>query len=434
MSLLLFFSQCVFPLIVIFSFFQKFYADCTEGEEFRGIITQLIKRYLLKCIPSLMLAMKSFYVDEKKIKIVEEVLNAFDVEYETSKTVGGEPACLVLRFWIWVAQCGHYYRAGAYEKALEYVEKALKHTPTIEMIYVLKARVLKKLGRVSEAVPQLETAAKMDMADRYLTNKLSKYLLRNGEWKRAETNYNTFTYRPQQETWWNIIDMQNMGYETELGDCLYRQGDVENALQVYLLVERHFQDVVEDSFDFHHYATKRTAIRSYLEMLRFMKTARNHRHYWNAAPKIIRCYLDIHRDGKEAIEARKLKEYAEHHESRYKQVAKELKEKELELKAPINFDAPLAAAEPFLTELLKYRSQHLPTQLLAVEYYTIKDQAVIALRNIKQALTLDGAKASTELKALAVKFFEAQKPKELHAAVKELLATEEKAVLAAFTC
>ena len=362
--------------------------------------------------------MKSYYQSEEKAQIIFQVLSEFKKEFDKKQTIDGTPANKNIKFWILLAFGAHFFRTKKFETALDYVEQARKHTPTIEIVYAHKARVLKKLGRFEEAAAEIETARKMDLADRYFNNKTAKYQMRAGKWLEAEETFTLFTYAKQHETWSTILEMQCMWYELELADCFYRKGDVEAALSRYLLVDRHFHDIVEDQLDFHHYLSKKNNVRAYINMLRYMDTARSHHFFCRAARNIVRCYLDIHTAGKEEIEKGKLPELADYVANRESLLTKEQKEKEEDYIMTIEWEKPLPTAEKFIKELLKYRAQELPTQTLAVELYTTMNLPIKALQNIKQAFTIDGASKCMSFKKQVLAFFAAQDKAELHPLVK----------------
>eukprot|EP01059_Diplonema_ambulator_P018663 TRINITY_DN3117_c0_g1_i1.p1 TRINITY_DN3117_c0_g1~~TRINITY_DN3117_c0_g1_i1.p1 ORF type:complete len:723 (+),score=304.77 TRINITY_DN3117_c0_g1_i1:294-2171(+) len=384
---------------------QKLQADAAEGEEFITLTTAIVKRYILKGIPSLDNAMKSFYVSAAKGAALTTILNTMLKEVEEKDTLCGEPTNILTKFHLMAGLAGHHMRLGELEKALEYCEKGIAHTPTVDSIYTLKARILKRMGKAQEAAEAMDQARKMDLADRCYNAKTSAYFFRVNNWEEAEKTFNIFTYKPLHETWVTACEMQTMWYLTEFGDCLYRLGDIENALKKYLVIDKTFRDIVEDQFDFHHYVSKKANIRAYLDLLRFMDTARNHKFYCRAAAKIIRCYLDIHKLGEEEVKKRVDKNYTDKEADRVKQLTKELKEKEAEFALPIDYKEPLKAALPYLEELLKYRATTLPAQLLAIEFYSTMDSPLRALRAIKQAVTIPGAVESKELKEMVEKFF-----------------------------
>ena len=68
--------------------------------------------------------------------------------------------------------------AGDTPRALELVDKAIDHTPTLIELYVVKARILKHAGDIFEAVKCLDEAQSLDTADRYINSKCAKYMLR----------------------------------------------------------------------------------------------------------------------------------------------------------------------------------------------------------------------------------------------------------------
>lgn len=62
----------------------------------------------------------------------------------------------------------HFDKVGKYQLALDLIDEALKHTPTVIEVYMWRARVLKHAGQLEAASETLEYARKMDLADRYV--------------------------------------------------------------------------------------------------------------------------------------------------------------------------------------------------------------------------------------------------------------------------
>ena len=87
----------------------------------------------------------------------------------------------------------HYDAIGAHDRALELLEEAISHTPTILDLQCRKARVLKHMGKISEAAKVMERARKMDTADRYVNTKSAKYLMRDNQVERAIDVLGRFT-------------------------------------------------------------------------------------------------------------------------------------------------------------------------------------------------------------------------------------------------
>ncbi len=73
------------------------------------------------------------------------------------------PSALVFALFF-MAQ--HLNAKGEHKLALQYVDEALLHTPTLINLYICKARIFKNAGDVQEASRQMEIARKLDLADR----------------------------------------------------------------------------------------------------------------------------------------------------------------------------------------------------------------------------------------------------------------------------
>lgn len=78
-------------------------------------------------------------------------------------------------------------------RALELLDVALKHTPTLPEIYMAKAMVLKRAGDPLGAAYAMEEARLLDGQDRFLNGKAAKYWLRAGKVDKAEELLAMFT-------------------------------------------------------------------------------------------------------------------------------------------------------------------------------------------------------------------------------------------------
>lgn len=77
-------------------------------------------------------------------------------------------------------------------------------------------------------------------------------------------------------------------YELASGDSHFRQGKMGKGLKKYLSVEKHYNDMVEDQFDFHTYCLRKMTLRAYIRMLRFQDHLHSHRFFSRAAGSAIR--------------------------------------------------------------------------------------------------------------------------------------------------
>ena len=62
----------------------------------------------------------------------------------------------------------------------------------------------------------------------------------------------------------NLNEMQCMWFQTESGYALQRQGKLGEALKKAHEIERHFDEITEDQFDFHTYCMRKMTLRAYV--------------------------------------------------------------------------------------------------------------------------------------------------------------------------
>merc|ERR1711915_455529 len=87
---------------------------------------------------------------------------------------------------------------------------------------------------------------------------------------------------------------QCMWFQTECAQAYYRLGQFGDSLRKCHEVDRHFQEIIEDQFDFHTYCMRKMTLRSYVELLRLEDILRSNRFYWDAARIAITIYLRLH--------------------------------------------------------------------------------------------------------------------------------------------
>ncbi|GLD99136.1 hypothetical protein PINS_up007854 [Pythium insidiosum] len=396
--------------------------DFTTGETFEAFADEFMRKQLTHGVPSLGSDLKALYSDASKAAILEKLLLSYLATLEAKKPLVGDaaPSPTVL-LWTWYFAAQHFDRLGDHAKAMTFIDRCIEHTPTVLDFYQRKARILKHLGKLQEAADKMVEARKLDLADRYINNKATEYLLHADRVEEADATIALFTRHegdPQQ----NLYDMQCMWYELTNGSSQLRQKKYGLALKRFFAVEKHFDDFIEDQFDFHTYCVRKMTLRAYVGMLRMCDEIYGHKFFTRAAHGAIQTYLELadnaERDaanggsgdssGLSAAEKKKAKrlqakarkaEFRKKEEEELKAKAqKEAEEKEKEAKkkgaaaqAPRNKDTDpngeellkkpaLDEAWRFVAKLQEFAPRDVETHLAAFEVARRKNRPLLCLQ------------------------------------------------------
>lgn len=269
--------------------------DVAQGETFEGLMNEYLKKNLRKGVPPLFVNVRSLYKDPTKVSIIENLLmdyltNLPTIGYFTKADqeakIEREPASALLWTYYFLAQ--HFDSLRITDRALEYVNLAIEHTPTLIELFVLKGKIYKHAGDPDEAYKWLDEAQSLDTADRYINSKCAKYMLRANKMKEAEDMCAKFT-REGVSAMENLNEMQCMWFQTESALAYQRMGQWGEALKKCHEIDRHFSEIIEDQFDFHTYCMRKMTLRSYVELLRLENRLRDHPFYFKAA----KCAIEV---------------------------------------------------------------------------------------------------------------------------------------------
>jgi tetratricopeptide (TPR) repeat protein len=170
-----------------------------DEKKFKDLIDKYLRRALSKGIPPLFKEINHLYKNEKKLKQIEQLMlsyvenliecGRFSKNDDANKEA--EPPTTLLWVYYYLAQ--HFDFINEHQKALDFINKSIEHTPTLVELYMIKGKINKHLGNTYEAVKWLDEAQSMDTADRYINYKCSKYMLRANMIKQAEEIASKFT-------------------------------------------------------------------------------------------------------------------------------------------------------------------------------------------------------------------------------------------------
>ncbi|KAJ3659247.1 hypothetical protein Zmor_010948 [Zophobas morio] len=293
----------------------NFYLECSEkfarampprrlplnyavGEQFKVLVDKYMRKALSKGVPPLFVDLRSLYTDKSKVETIENLMLQYaDAlkkvgKYSEAEVNNGpkEPASALLWVYYYLAQ--HHDYLNQTEKAVNYIDAAIEHTPTLIELFVTKGRIYKHAGDPQEAYKWLDEAQALDTADRYINSKCAKYMLRANRVKEAEDTCAKFT-REGVSAMENLNEMQCMWFETECALAYQRLGKYGEALKKCHETDRHFSEIIEDQFDFHTYCMRKMTLRSYVGLLRLEDVLRGHPFYFKAAKCAIEVYLHL---------------------------------------------------------------------------------------------------------------------------------------------
>lgn len=397
--------------------------DHKEGQQFLDALEAYVAKFINKGIPSLFSDLKPLYrcpeksealgkfFESQRAKLMDE-----SVGPQSDFPVGSHNPQAVV--WVLYFLAQHYDYTGQPELALERISEALSHTPTVSELHLIHSKILKHVGDFPGAAIAADKARKLDLADRYLNCVAVKAALRAGKIEEAEKMAALFTKDENQIS--NLIEMQCMWYEIATGNAHLRNKDYGKALKKFLGVSKHFEDFVEDQFDFHGYCVRKMTLRSYMDLLKMEDELYGEISYSKAAWGAIRCYLDLadnpslRNSEANATEGATPTERKAHSAKKKRMGEREAKkntddkprkDRSRGKKGPHSpakvdpdpdgqklaaVDDPQAEATKLVTMLRRHASGRIQTQELAFEVYIRKQRMLLALSAAKRGLQLEG--------------------------------------------
>ncbi|TRM60398.1 NMDA receptor-regulated protein 1-domain-containing protein [Schizophyllum amplum] len=284
-------------------------------DTFEELAHAYLETGLTKGVPSLFADLKSLYDDAAKRDIIEKIVESIRAAADPTPTET-EPST---HLWTLYYLAQHHSYLGRHQQALELLDAADAHTPTLPELYTMRARVLKRAGDPWGAVRAVEDARLLDGQDRFLNTKSAKYRLRAGLSDEASALLGMFTKKDAPSPGADLEDMQSLLYLTEQANAHEYNGQLSMALKRYMAiakvchsfpfaslapprwgilnsVSQVFDDIEDDQYDFHGYSIRKFMINAYLDMLKWEDNLRSHPAYVKAAIAASRIWVAVHDD------------------------------------------------------------------------------------------------------------------------------------------
>lgn len=297
---------------------RKIKLHILRGEELKLAIDEYLRNYLHEGIPAIhqdicSLIFQASPSDNNKLIYVKDpfdfrshqitilVMELLD-DYISSLKMNGtfkktpladdivEPPSSLL--WTLFLKCHMLEMSGLLVSALEVIDESIAHTPTALDMYLKKARILKKCGDMKLASIVADECRALDLQDRYLNNKATKYLMRANQIQQAMDTIAMFTKHdgdPQQI----LFDLQCNWYELEAGEAYAREKKWGLALKKFYAIQKHFTDYIEDLFDFHGFCLKKVTLRVYDDIIKMLDAVYSHKFFQRAAAGALKIFLHL---------------------------------------------------------------------------------------------------------------------------------------------
>jgi N-alpha-acetyltransferase 15/16, NatA auxiliary subunit len=273
--------------------------DFLSGDAFRDAADAYLQRMLRKGVPSTFANIKHLYSDSSKLEIIQDLAERYakgevqtQVNGSANSSLDGDSSRFHSSALYFLAQHYNYHSSRNLSKALQRIDEALELDPKSVDFHQTKARTLKYLGAIPEAMEIMEKARSLDERDRAINSKCAKYQLRNDQNAKALDTMSKFT---RNETaggpLGDLHDMQCIWYLTEDGRSYLRQRRLGLALKRFHAAFNVFDIWQEDQFDFHNFSLRKGMIRAYIDMLRWEDHLRDHPFYTQVAIAACSSYI-----------------------------------------------------------------------------------------------------------------------------------------------
>ena len=121
------------------------------------------------------------------------------------------------------------------------------------------------MGNLRESAQAIGKASSLDRADRYMINKHAKSFMRCNDVEKADSIISYWTKKSTPARI-DLANMQASWYETVCARAYERRGDQVHANKLYTEVVENFDVYVQDQFDFHSYALRKSNIMDYVKV------------------------------------------------------------------------------------------------------------------------------------------------------------------------
>jgi len=256
-------------------------------------------------VPSLFKDMRPLYAQQDgwKGRVLDQIVEGCLAELDAagrlteSEEKNSESPSTILWVLTYLAHSADY--RAQWSKALDYVNRAIAHTPTMLDLYMVRAGIYKHAGDMFTALKEMNKAREMDLADRFLNTKCTRYAFQAGYPELAERIISLFITEQNLRT--TLYDLQVNWYFTQRGLCYKNKKDIGRALKALLAVDDFFESYFEDQIDYHSYTMRKGTMRQYCNILKWGAQLKQHKFYVRAITAAVEVFLSLYAEQQAAI-------------------------------------------------------------------------------------------------------------------------------------
>jgi hypothetical protein len=257
---------------------EKLKLGLAFGEEFKKLFIQYFFKSIKSNLPSFFNNIKFIYQypqQKNKISVIEEIVSSNISKIESENTLSKEILDLnkdnsnlsipPVFIWVYYFASQHYDILGESEKALLYINKAIKSTPSVVEFFMVKSKILKHNLLFDEAEKAMGKAKDLDLSDRYLNAKHAKAMVRKGDVDKSAEIMMEFVKNPLIEE--NMLRYQCLWFKLETGMAYIKQGKLLLAHRMFKGVLDNFKEMFEDQSDFYNYSLRRYMLNDFYNLI-----------------------------------------------------------------------------------------------------------------------------------------------------------------------
>ncbi|KAI5956549.1 hypothetical protein KGF54_001024 [Candida jiufengensis] len=275
---------------------------------------------LLRGVPATFVNVKPLYQDQDRLKIIEEIVIDF-LENEAFKNPN--PTVTV---WTYFYLAQHYLYTNNLDLATKYIDLALDHSPTLVELYIIKARILKHLGDLQKASEIMTQGRELDLQDRFINSKATKYLLRANKVDEAIDCISLFTKLDEgaingckdlhiMQVNWVIIEsaeayariyheleekLKDSTFDKDSEEYEHALEEIESykglALKRFQAILKTFKIYYNDQYDFHSYCLRRGTPRDYIDTIKWEDKIKSSPVYIRALKGLSELYFELYEE------------------------------------------------------------------------------------------------------------------------------------------